>query len=204
MVEPIISDLQKSRIGLKFGRLTIVALGNRVGTKQYFVCQCECGGKTETLFSKLTLRHTRSCGCLLRVRRGLSNTAEFRAWNSMRQRCNDRNFKQYADYGGRGITICERWADFFSFLADMGKKPTPKHTIDRIDNSKGYSPENCHWATRAEQGRNTRRNRWLTHKGETLCVADWEIRRGFKPHTIHQRLKSGWSVADAIETPLLI
>ena len=97
-------------------------------------------------------------------------------WCSMRDRCNNPHDENYFRYGARGIKVCERWASFETFVADMGPKPTPKHTLDRIDNDGPYDPSNCRWATRQEQALNTRRNRWITIDGETQTITVWEKR----------------------------
>lgn len=106
-------------------------------------------------------------------------------------------------YGGRGIKVCDEWQhDFPAFLAYIGPKPTPKHTIDRIDNAKGYEPGNVRWATREEQNRNRSSNRVLTHNGASRCLAEWAAVTGMKRETIAKRLLSGWSVADTLTRPV--
>lgn len=135
------------------------------------------------------------------ARRG-ANSVEFEAWSGMRKRCANPNKHDWERYGGRGITVCDRWLNSFqNFLDDMGRRPSKNHSIDRIDNSKGYSPENCRWATRIDQQRNRRSNRMLTHKGQTLCVVAWSEIVGNSSKTILNRLNRGWTVAMALETP---
>ncbi len=126
---------------------------------------------------------------------------EYRTWMAMRRRCHSPNDTYYADYGGRGITVCERWNSFANFLADIGPKPSPKHTIDRIDNDGNYEPGNCRWATPAEQARNTRKNRILAYGGMTMCVSEWAERLSIRPNLIHDRLKLGWTTEAALTTP---
>jgi len=107
-----------------------------------------------------------------------------------------------AYYAGRGITVCDRWRDsFVAFYEDMGPKPSPAHSLDRIDNDKGYEPGNCRWATRTEQMRNTRANRWITFAGETLTLADWSERLGIHKETLTRRLET-WSVEEAMTRPV--
>ena len=132
---------------------------------------------------------------------GLSGTSEHISWKHMRQRCFNPNDKKYSDYGGRGITVCDRWLYFEHFLADMGLKPTSKHSIDRIDNDGNYRPDNCRWATNENQANNRRSNRLITLKGETWTMAQWEKEKGFNEGFIKCRLKAGWSEEDAIMTP---
>jgi hypothetical protein len=121
----------------------------------------------------------------------------------MKQRCYDQSNKNYFNYGGRGIEICERWLHSFeNFLADMGERPSPKHSIDRIDNNGNYEPGNCRWATDLEQANNTRKNRLLTVDGETKTMAEFSKDNNLRIGTVHRRLKLGWSHEKAIKTPL--
>lgn len=110
---------------------------------------------------------------------------------------NPRN-PQFGDYGGRGITICERWESFENFLADMGEGPSNK-SIDRIDNNGNYEPGNCRWATQSEQSRNRRSTHLLTHEGVTLSLIEWSERSGINLATLLTRIKHGWSPADALQ-----
>lgn len=130
----------------------------------------------------------------------MSNKAhpEYTVWSSMRDRCNRPANSNYHNYGGRGIKVCQRWGRFRNFLADMGPRPSPEHEIDRIDNDGDYEPDNCRWATRAEQARNMRTNRLLTVDGETLTVTDWAARVGVDANCIFRRLYDGRSPEEAI------
>lgn len=119
----------------------------------------------------------------------------------MRQRCLNPKCKLYAGYGGRGITICARWDDFASFRDDMGERPSAGHSIDRIDNDGHYCPENCRWAIRKEQVRNTRTNRLLTVDGVTRTMAEWTEISGFERGVIASRLRRGWDAARAVSVP---
>lgn len=121
------------------------------------------------------------------------------AWKNMIQRCTYSKHPAWKDYGGRGITVCDRWRnDFKAFLADMGDRPSPKHSLERKRVNEGYSSDNCVWAVRKVQARNTRRARMLTHRGETLCLAEWAERLGVKSETIRSRLRMGWSEERAL------
>lgn len=124
-------------------------------------------------------------------------------WQTMRNRCNNPNAKDYAYYGGRGIKICPRWDSFLLFVEDMDPRPTKKHQLDRRDNNEGYSPENCRWVTRYQQMRNTRRVKMIEHNGEKMCISQWAERVGLGSGVLAERIKSGWSIKDAIETPTL-
>jgi len=131
---------------------------------------------------------------------GLYRTPSYRSWQKMRARCLNTNHKHYSNYGGRGITICERWNDFRNFFADMGERPEGM-TLERIDNSKGYSPENCRWATRKEQQNNMRRNRILQLNGKSMNLTQWAEYLGIKRKTLEKRLNIfGWSVERALTT----
>jgi len=136
------------------------------------------------------------------VRHGKYKTPEHKAWENMRNRCNAKNSPRYKDWGGRGITICEEWDNkdgFINFLNDMGEKPSPNHTLDRIDNNKGYSKENCRWATTKEQAKNRRSNRILTANGYTFTMVEWCERLDINKVTLSSRLRRGWSVDEAIK-----
>lgn len=152
-------------IGLRFGRLVVV----RTLPHALAQCSCDCGRTITIERSRLSSGNTRSCGCLRhevsteRARRhGESRSKEYRAWHSMKQRCLNPKGKQWADYGGRGITVWPDWiSDYLAFLAYIGRAPSPKHTLDRYPNNDGnYQPGNVRWATQKEQQNNRRPRRW--------------------------------------------
>ena len=132
-------------------------------------------------------------------RHGKWRSRTYRSWEAMRSRCRNENHRQYHDYGGRGITVCEAWDSFATFLEDMDERPEGK-TLDRIDADGPYCPENCEWATHKSQARNRRSNRLLTHSGETLALAEWAERGGINPSTFRSRINAGWSVEQALTT----
>jgi hypothetical protein len=137
------------------------------------------------------------------VKHGLSYTPEYRAWQQMRLRCTDPNHEAWSSYGGRGITVCQRWLDSpAAFLADMGRKPSPAHELDRRDNDRGYEPGNCRWVLRPVNCRNRRSSRLLTHNGETLAVVAWSERTGINAAALLKRLDAGWAVDRALTTPV--
>lgn len=137
----------------------------------------------------------------------MSGSSEYTAWSELKKRCLNKKCKNYSGYGGRGITVCDRWKNSFeSFYKDMGPKPSPKHSIDRIDNNKGYFPENCRWATLAEQAKNTRRNIYIFYKNERKTLDEWAKIVGIKCETLRSRLfdkrwSSKWTVSQAMEIP---
>jgi hypothetical protein len=191
--------------GLKFGRLTAIEpIERKRNGHIVYACDCECGGKASVTNSNLKAGHTLSCGCfrLQRIyesnrKHGRSGTPLYRVWSQMHDRCYLRSAPNYLWYGGRGIRVVDRWHEFENFLADMGERPKGM-SIDRIDSNGDYGPENCRWATKAEQSRNTRRNRFVTHEGRTQTVTDWERELGVNSDTIGKRLRKGWSVERAI------
>lgn len=131
------------------------------------------------------------------VTHGLSKTVEFHIWGNIRYRCNNPRSKDYPDYGARGIVVDPRWDSFEQFLADMGPRPSGKHSIDRINNDGPYSKENCRWATQSQQ-RSNARGRQLTHNGKTQNTIDWAREMGLNYGTLLKRLKNGWSTERAL------
>ena len=122
----------------------------------------------------------------------------------MNTRCLRRNLSNFCDYGGRGITVCDRWSrlninGFVNFVSDMGERPSIKHSIDRMDNNDGYYPENCRWATQIQQGNNQRSNVTFTYKEETKTVTQWSRITGVNKSTAFNRIRNGWSFVDALE-----
>jgi hypothetical protein len=124
-----------------------------------------------------------------------------RTWANMIQRCYNPHNTAYQYYGGRGIAVCDRWRDFMLFLEDVGPRPSPKHTLERVDNDGNYCRENVRWATRLEQSQNMRSNHRLEHNGEILTIAEWSRRLGVLNMCIPARLRRGWSLHDALTIP---
>jgi hypothetical protein len=128
---------------------------------------------------------------------------EYSAWHHMLQRCTDPNATGYKNYGGRGIKVCDRWLkSFIAFLADMGRRPSAEHTIERKRNNGPYSPANCVWLHQSKQGRNKRNNLVLRFRGKKGTTMEWEERTGIPATTIKSRLRQGWSVRRALTTPV--
>lgn len=150
--------MKTNLIGQTFGRLTVLDYNSIDCT---WLCRCSCGNHTVVSTSFLKSGHTKLCGCYKKIfgtkfkKHGMSHTAEYKAWIQMKQRCNNPNSSSYPYYGGKGITVCERWVQSFeSFLSDLGRKPSKTHSLDRIDPSGNYEPSNCRWATPFEQVHN--------------------------------------------------
>lgn len=119
----------------------------------------------------------------------------------MLTRCNNTKNTSYNDYGGRGITVCERWSQFIYFLEDMGEPSTEDHSLDRINNNLGYKKSNCRWGTKQQQMRNTRRNHLIEFDEKILCLSEWEEQTGIPARAIRKRLKYGWTVEKALFCP---
>ena len=200
----------KDRTGHVYGRWTVIAFTGTKSKRAQWLLRCECGTERVVASQSLVGGRSRSCGCLnaemvsARCRtHGLSGTPVFNVWSSMNQRCVNANDKFYHEYGARGISVCERWRESFeNFYADMGPRPSDKHSIDRRDNDGNYEPSNCRWATRTEQARNRSNNVIISYKGKSQCIAAWAEEVGMKSRTLRDRLKSGWSAEDALTKPV--
>jgi len=199
--------------GQTFGRLVVVGFAGRRGRRLVWLCCCECGREKEVVGGDLKKGDVKSCGCLQTECRkaahkhghalGGKQSPEYQAWSGIVQRCENESHAHYVNYGGRGILVCSRWRNSFeAFLSDMGLRPSAKHSIDRKDNDGNYEPENCRWATRKQQGRNTRASRLLTVYNETKTLAEWCELRGIAVTTVWMRIfKYGWSDTRAVTTP---
>lgn len=186
--------------GLRFGRLHVERQADSLPNQRvYWLCVCDCGEICVTQAKKLRSGHTKSCGCL-RKPHGESSpaTPEYNSWKSMLNRCYRKSAPDYSRYGGRGVTVCERWKDFENFLADMGRRPTLRHTLDRKDNAGNYESINCRWATATEQNNNKRLSVFVTVAGETLTVAQWAARVGKNRSTLYNRIDAGRSAHEIV------
>lgn len=197
--------------GKRFGRLCVTAR-----SKRHAVCDCDCGVRRfVTLTASLLSGRTTSCGCRQRDERskylaginkthGRTDTTEYRIWVDMRRRCTQSQRPDFHRYGGRGISVSEEWySSFETFLADMGERPKGT-SLERRDNEGDYCKENCYWATRAEQSRNTRQNRRLIFCGEEMIVADAARRYGMTKNCLLLRLRSGMSPDEAVTKPVRV
>lgn len=174
-------------IGMKFGRLTVLKEIEKNKNLRTFECICECGNKKIVFKKYLKNGDTRSCGCLkieylknksIGLKHGMSRTKFYKMYDSIKKRCLNKNNKDYKNYGGRGIKICNEWLNkengfinFYNWAIENGYKEGL--TIDRINNNGNYEPNNCRWVTNKEQQRNTRNNVFLTYNGETHCLSEW-------------------------------
>ena len=188
---------RNSLIGAKFGNLTVIDKGHSNTKNSNWICKCSCGNII-TVSRPLLIKHKTSCGCIVNDRtdvnvkhgnstRKTGSTREYITWQSMNQRCANIHDPYY---GGRGITVCDRWKhgengkDGFSlFLLDMGVKPK-NHDIDRIDNDRGYSPDNCRWATKSENASNRRSNVHIVIGSEKKTLTQWAKQFNVHPNTV--------------------
>lgn len=207
----------KDITGQRFGFLVaksykkVTTKGNK--KRVFWYCLCDCGNTYEIEGSLLRNRAKKqrtipvSCGCenikAIKERNSthrLTGTRVYRSWNSAKQRCLNPNDSNYKNYGGRGITICDRWLKFDNFLADMGFPPSDRHTIERKDVNGNYEPSNCVWATAREQARNRRNTKLYEVDGKSMILKDWADYLGIRLITIKTRLKNGWDIEKALST----
>lgn len=192
----------KLKEGERYGMLTVVGLAGKHPTNGGYMWRvtCDCGGMADIRASVLTKGRTRSCGCLRRQghpRHGMSGSKVHMAWKAMRQRCENENRPQWEDWGGRGITFAPEWDSFEQFHSDMGDPP-PGSSLERRDNAKGYSKDNCYWATPKQQNRNRRITRLLEYGGQQRTLQEWAEACGIPYMTLFYRIKRGWSLDRAI------
>lgn len=205
------NSLVKDMTGLRFGRLLVISrAGSTSRGNARWNCVCDCGNHTNSIGFTLRNGTSRSCGCLsidmsrekLTIH-AMTGTTEYRTWGSMIQRCTNQNNTKYHIYGGRGITVCDRWRMFANFYEDMGPKPSRAHSIERRDRDGNYEPSNCHWATFQEQNKNTSRSRLVYYKGAARSLTEAVRMAGHITSfpAAKRRIDKGWSVDDAVETP---
>ncbi len=199
--------------GRKFGRLLVLSrAGNCKHGNAMWNCICDCGTVGVFKGRNLKIGKTKSCGCwLLEQRRSpkkhghtsrtKGTSSEYGAWKAMRQRCENPNNPSWKDYGERGITVCERWQSFANFIQDMGRKPSPNLSLERVHNDSGYEKGNCVWACRGVQNRNTRRNIILTFNGKSQTLKDWATEYGLNHNTLGFRILRGWPMEKALSQP---
>lgn len=203
--------MKKVHVGARFGRLLVIKREQLTGKEPRWMCRCDCGNEKSISYEALRSLNTQSCGCLRKERsknrmmtHGLTASGEFRIWANMKNRCLNRKNFSFQEYGGRGISVCEKWSnDFQAFLSDMGKRPSPRHSIERRDNSGNYSPENCYWATPVQQANNRRSNAKYEYNGQKLTAR--QLMEFAHPTVSYRCLRSRltrWTVEKSLTTPV--
>ena len=195
--------------GQRFGRLVVVErVENSADGRARWLCRCDCGQSKTVLGEHLKKGRTKSCGCAKSEssskrfkKHGGRNSKLYRIWSNMKDRCNNPDCKVYSDYGGRGIKVCKEWIDDFSAFQKWALANGYKEglTIDRKDNDKGYSPDNCRWTDRKIQGNNKRNCRYITYKGQRKTVAEWSDITGIPHDTLLYRLNHGWETESILK-----
>lgn len=187
--------------GQRFGRLLVLKKNGSCSTGAKWLCLCDCGKECTHIRGNLLRGGTVSCGCYALERsttHGMSGTRLYVNWVQMMKRCKNTKSSKYKNYGARGIKVCDRWLDFSNFYADMGEPPTPKHTLDRINNDGDYEPLNCQWSESITQMNNRTVSRHLTFMGVSRTQAQWSRICETSQQEIYQKLKDGKPLAFAL------
>lgn len=193
--------------GKRFGELQVLRESGRAGDgKIKWIARCGCGSEFAATGVRIRSGEVKTCpACsrervrLAHVTHGERRTPEYRTWTHIKSRCLNSNVPEFKHYGGRGVSICDRWRESYeAFLEDMGRRPPGKHSIDRIDVNGDYEPGNCRWATHIEQGNNKRCNRLIEINGETKTMAQWADFAGISRETMLKRVKKGFTGSDLI------
>ena len=192
----------KTEPGARFGMWTTIEASQNVYV--WWLCRCDCGTERRVRQYLLLNGGSTGCGCTKNVTHGMSKSAEYRIWHGMLNRCYRPKHIEYARYGGRGIRVCDEWRaphGFPAFLAHVGPRPSPGHSIDRINVDGNYEPGNVRWASVTEQASNRRDSVKLTCRGEALTITEWARRLGMSESSLRGRLARGWSHERALTTP---
>lgn len=193
-------------VGHRFGKLLVISKSPEKGKNGEVLwdCLCDCGNSRLAIAGNLRCGTATSCGCesyTTRKKHGMTKTTTFKSWDSMKQRCLNENAPDYPRYGGRGITICNRWLESFNnFISDLGERPEGT-SLDRIDVNGNYEPSNCRWATRSEQQRNKSNTIYLEWRGEKKSIPEWADITGITRKIITERIKAKWFIEDALTKP---
>lgn len=200
----------KNEIGNRYGRLLVIEQAPapehyKEKRQGFWLCRCDCGATVIASGAALRRGGVKSCGCIIqeyharRKANAVRHMQEYEIWNHIKRRCCDPRDDRYCNYGGRGITICPRWRESFrAFLEDVGARPSPLHTIDRINTNGDYEPGNVQWATPHEQANNRRTNIRLTYAGKTQTLAQWARETGIPKHIVLRRYHSGLPPAEIL------
>lgn len=184
--------------GRRFGEFKVLDDDPSMGCNREVLCECNCGTVKGVRRYNLLYSVSKDCGCSKRTH-GMTGTPEYRTWAGMINRCTNPNEPGWDNYGGRGITVCPEWRNSFEqFFADMGPKPSPGFSLDRVDNNKGYSPSNCRWADPKTQARNTRKNRFVNFNGKRMTWAEAAETLGFDYYWFKGKLQCGVDIKDIL------
>lgn len=199
----------KDLSGQKFGRLTAIKFVdvNHKNRKAMWICKCDCGNTLLVESSQLTSGNTKSCGCIKKdlnktraVKHGYYNSRLYKIWYDMKRRCYDKRRTEYKYYGGSGIQVCDNWLDnyinFYNWAKNNGY--ADNLTIERIDYSKNYCPENCKWIPQKDQTQNSRHNHFITFNNKTMTITQWSRELGINRKTIRERLNKGWKIENVL------
>jgi hypothetical protein len=197
------SPLRQDLTGKKFGRWTVVDYAGFIKKKASWLCLCECGASTIVKADSLTMGKSLSCGCyrmeVIVTHNESHKKREYSIWHGMKSRCLNPKCNMYKTYGGRGITVCERWMSYENFLSDMGRMPSDSHSLDRINNELGYCPENCRWATKSEQATNRRNTVFVDFRGEKRKLIELCREFGKNFAVTRQRMRrDGWMIEECL------
>jgi hypothetical protein len=213
MADAIIAKSNKPynlKSGDRYNHLVLISFVERRKSQIRWLCQCDCGKQVVCIMDNLRRNHTTSCGCdrsektraRMTTHGDSRNNAEYRCWLNMRNRCYYVPHKDYKDYGGRGIIVCDEWRySYETFLSDMGRKPTTDHSIERIDTNGNYEPSNCKWETLENQSKNKRRAVFVNYNGEKRYLVDVCRERGVNSRLVRGRIYWGWNLEEALSTP---
>jgi len=190
----------KSVDGARFGAWTVVGYAGKDKRNNALAqCLCDCGKSSAVKVCRLKEGLSRSCGCQVGITHGKSRTSEHYTWKNIKQRTTNKNRPDYARYGGRGVKMCKRWLESFeAFMSDMGPKPSPLHSIDRIDTNGDYEPSHCRWADSYTHANNSRKNVWVVINNERMTVSQAARAHGINQSSLSRRLKRGLDINDAI------
>lgn len=207
MKKDTISNRVIDIIGIRYSLLLVISYAYTENRISYWNCKCDCGNIKILRGGNLKSGRVKSCGCLSvrrsRERRKYSDTntrssPEYRAWAAMKNRCSNEKIKNYPRYGGRGISVSPKWDDFNDFLRDIGLRPSPKHSLDRINNNGNYEPGNCRWATWKEQQRNRSSNRKIVYNNQIITLTELAEIAGIRKDSMAYRLNAGWDLEKAV------
>jgi len=211
----------KDVTGVRSGLMVAIKIVGKRGGANLWECICDCGNTTHAIATQILRGEKTSCGCkkkhkrkprpdvaerskMLMTTHGMTGERVYDTWRSMKHRCENERSKDYPRYGGRGISVCDEWSKSFeSFYEYMGDRPEGT-TIDRIDTNGNYEPNNVRWATNIQQGNNRRTNNYVEVNGTTKTVTEWAREYGLEPKTLAYRIRIGWDLMTALETPPII